>query len=228
MATSKQKLVIVGGGETAELAYDYFSSDPNFEVVGFSVEEAYLGSKTLFGLPVVAFESVEHTFSPQTHYAFVAISYTQLNRLRSRLYHQTKAKGYKLATYISPKASIGSNVEIGENCLIQENVAIQWGAKLDANVTVWMGSSIGHRSTLTESCFVASHVAVSGFCVVGANCFLGVNSCLAGNVKVGADCIVGAGAVVVDDLVGGAVYVGNPAKTLHSSINAFISGEKNI
>ncbi|MCW4000978.1 MAG: acetyltransferase [Candidatus Bathyarchaeota archaeon] len=227
--TSKQKLVIIGDGETAELAYDYFSGDSNFEVVAFSIEEAFMHQKTLLGLPVVAFEKIEQKFNPNIHHAFVAVSFTQLNRLRSRLCKQAKAKGYRLASYISPKASVAGNVEIGENCFIQEHVSIQRGAKIGANVTIWVGSCIGHRSVIGENCFLASHVAVSGFCRVGENCFLGVNCCLAGNVKIGDDCVLGAGAVVTKNLEGGKVYVGNPAKPLGgSSVEAFICGEKTL
>ncbi len=228
-AGNREKLVIIGDGETAELAYDYFTSNSTYEVAGFSAERAFLKNTALFGLPVVPIEEIEHAFDPKSHRAFVAISYTQLNRLRSRLFSLIKAKGYRLCSYISPNAYIGSNVGIGENCFILENVTIQRGAKIGNNVTVWSGSTIGHRSVIGDNCFVASHVAVSGFCEVGENCFLGVNSCMADEVKIGRDCLVGAGAVVIKDTVEGKVYVGNPAKPLYNkSIESFISGAEKI
>lgn len=225
----KQKLVIIGDGETAELAHDYFTADTDFEVAGFSVEGAYLKKQTLLGLPVVPLESVQDIFSPQTHSAFIAISFTQLNRLRRRLLNTAKAKGYSLCSYISPKAYIGTQTEIGENCFILEGAILQRGAKLGDNVTVWSGSLIGHRSTVAADCFVGAHVAVSGFCTVGAGCFLGVNSCLAAGVKIAESCVIGAGAVVISDTEAAKVYVGNPAKPLpNRSVNDFISGEEAI
>jgi sugar O-acyltransferase (sialic acid O-acetyltransferase NeuD family) len=223
------KLVIIGDGETAELAYDYFAADTDFEVVGFSVEGAYLKKQTLLGLPVVPFESVQDIFSPQTHYAFVAVSFTQLNRLRRRLLNTAKSKGYPICSYISPNAYIGTQTKIGENCFILEGAIIQRGAKLGDNVTVWSASFIGHRSTVAADCFVGAHVAVSGFCSVGSGCFLGVNSCLAPGVKIAESCVVGAGAVVISDTETAKVYVGNPAKPLpNRSVEDFISGEKAI
>ncbi len=229
MPGGKEKLVIIGDGETAELAYDYFNRETNYEVVGFSAERAFLRNQTLFSLPVVPFEEVEFYFDPKVYHAFVAVSYTQLNRLRSRLFGLVKKKGYTLCSYLSPKAFIGTNVEIGENCFILENVSIQRGAKIGDNVTVWSGSSVGHRSKIADNCFIASQVAISGFCDIGENCFLGVNSCTAGNIKIAKNCLVGAGAVVIKDTAEGGVYVGNPAKSLpDKKTGAFSEGEETI
>ena len=229
MAGTKPKLVIVGDGETAELAYNYITSDTEYEVVGFSAEAKYMHNHQLLGLPVVAFEELERTFDPKTHWAFVAISYTQLNRLRNRLCQAAKKKGYKLCTYISPHAYIAKDVEIGENCFILENASVQHGAKIGDNVTIWTGSAVGHSSKIGSNCFIATHVAVSGFNEVGENCFLGVNSCTAGYIKIANDCIIGAGAVLIRNAESSGVYVGNPAKALPShKITDFITGTETI
>jgi sugar O-acyltransferase (sialic acid O-acetyltransferase NeuD family) len=229
MASDKSELVIIGDGETAELAHDYFVRDNKYTVVGFSAEQAFMRNKTLLGLPVVAFEEIERVFDPQKVTAFVAVSYTQFNRLRTRLFNLAKTKGYRLRSYISPQATISPGVEIGENCFILENVTIQRSTKIGDNVIIWSGSSIAHQSTIKDNVFVASHVAVSGFCEVGENCFLGVNSCTVDCIKIARDCIVGAGAVVIQDTAEGHLYVGNPAKALpNKDIKNFISGVEKI
>ena len=61
------KLIIIGDGETAELAYEYFTHDSAHEVVAFSVEREYLKKAELFGLPVVPFEEIEKLFPPGEH-----------------------------------------------------------------------------------------------------------------------------------------------------------------
>ncbi|MBN4081102.1 acetyltransferase [Caldithrix abyssi] len=209
-----KKLIIVGDGETAQIAYEYFTYDSDYDVVAFSVEKKYLKEDNLFGLPVVSFEEVEHLYDPAPFEAFVAISYTQLNRVRSRLYNLTKQKGYSLASYVSSRAFVWRNVDIGENCFIFENNVIQQHAKIGNNVILWSGNHIGHQSVIKDHCYIASHVVISGFCEVGEHCFLGVNSCSGDNIKIGKDSIIGAGAVVTKDTEPGKVYVGNPAKPL--------------
>lgn len=210
----KSKLVVVGDGETAEIAYEYFTYDSTYEVVAFSVEKAYLTKDNLFGLPIVPFEDIESFYDPKKYELYIAISFTKLNRIRTRLYTEAKAKGYKLASYVSSKAFVWRNVVIGDNCFIFENNTLQYHVKIGNNVTLWSGNHIGHRTTIKDNTFVSSHVTVSGFCEIGESCFIGINSCIAGGVKVADDCIIGAGAVVLQNTSKGLVYVGNPARPL--------------
>jgi len=215
------KIVVIGDGETAELAYEYFTHDSPHEVVAFSVEEAYARRPSLFDLPVVSFEKVEEFYPPTEHKAFVAISYTQLNRVRSRLYQETKRKGYECTSYISSRAFVWHNVEIGENCFIFENNVIQYAVRLGNNVVLWSGNHIGHQTIIHDNVFISSHVVVSGYCEVGANCFLGVNSCVADKVKIANDCLIGMGAVIHKDTEERKVYVGNPGKPIKDSFAVF-------
>lgn len=215
-----KKIVVVGDGETAELAYEYFTHDSPHQVVAFAVERKYAGKEILFGLPVVAFEELERLFDPAAHAAFVAISFTQLNRLRTRLYHETRRKGYELVSYISSRAFVWRNVEIGENCFIMENNVLQYAVRIGNNVVLWSGNHVGHQTVIHDNVFVSSHVVISGYCEIGENCFLGVNSCLADKIKIGEDCFIGMGAVVNKSTAPGKVYVGNPAKPLADSFAA--------
>lgn len=215
------KIIIVGDGETAELAYEYFTYDSPHEVVAFSVEREYLKKEELFNLPVVPFEMVVELFDPSAHKAFVAISYTQLNKVRTRLYQATKLKGYGLVSYISSRAFVWRNVEIGENCFIMENNVLQYAVRVGNNVVLWSGNHVGHQSVIRDNVFVSSHVVISGYCEVGENCFLGVNSSIANNVQIGKDCLIGMGAVVNKNTEERKVYVGNPAKPIKDSFAVF-------
>jgi sugar O-acyltransferase (sialic acid O-acetyltransferase NeuD family) len=209
-----EKVVIIGEGETAELAYEYFTHDSPYEVVAFAVEHAYAKKSEMFSLPVVHFEEVQNLYDPQTHNAFVAISYTQLNRVRTRLYNETKQKGYKLISYVSSRAFVWRNVEIGENCFVLENNVLQYAVKVGNNVVLWSGNHVGHQTLIRDNVFVSSHVVISGYCEIGENCFLGVNSSLANNLKVAKDCLIGMGAVIHKDTEERKIYVGNPAKPM--------------
>ena len=211
---SKVSLIIVGDGETAELAYEYFTYDSKFEVAAFSVEKAYLKKNNLFGLPVLPFEDIERLYNPEKYEMFIAVSFTDLNRVRLRLYNLAKSKGYKLASYVSSKAFVWRNVSIGDNCFILENNTLQYNVKIGNNVILWSGNHIGHRSVIGDNCFISSQVTISGYCEVGENSFVGVNACIAPTVKIAKDCVIGAGAVVLQSTFTGLVYVGNPAHPL--------------
>jgi sugar O-acyltransferase (sialic acid O-acetyltransferase NeuD family) len=217
-----KKLIIIGDGETAEMAYEYFTYDSPYDVVAFAVEAQYAKKTELAGLPVVHFEEIGRLYPPETHDAFAAISYVQLNRVRARLYQATKAKGYTLASYVSSKAFVWRNVEIGENCFIFENNVVQYAVKIGNNVVFWSGNHIGHQTIIRDNVFISSHVVVSGYCEVGENCFLGVNSCIANNIKIAPDCVIGMGAVIHKHTEERKVYVGNPGKPIaKDSFEAF-------
>jgi len=214
----KPKLVIIGAGETAEIAHWYLKGHYLSKVVAFSAEREFIEEDVLLGLPVVPFEELEKTHPPSEHDAFVAVSFIGLNRLRTRLYDEAKRKGYNLISYRSSGAFIWENVKIGDNCFIFEDNVIQYHAKIGNNVTLWSGNHIGHRTVIGDNCFISSHVVISGFCEVGESCFFGVNSCVIDGVKIAKDCYIGAGAVVVKDTEEGKVYIGNPARILKDSL----------
>jgi sugar O-acyltransferase (sialic acid O-acetyltransferase NeuD family) len=195
-----RKLVILGDSAFAEIAYEYFMYDSDYEVVAFSVEKEYLKKPLVCGLPVVPFETLADTHDPSEHSVYAALVYTQLNRLRTRLSLQAKDKGYKLASYISSKAFVWRNVEIGEHCFVFEDNTLQPFVKIGNNVVLWSGNHIGHHSTIKDNCFVSSHVVVSGFVEVGESCFLGVNSSIANNLSVGRDCWLGPNVTIVRDV----------------------------
>jgi sugar O-acyltransferase (sialic acid O-acetyltransferase NeuD family) len=201
-----KRVVLIGDSALAEIAYEYFQYDSDFEVVAFSVERKYLCRDQLFGLPVVPFEDLEVHFPPADHHAFVAISYGQLNRLRTRLKDSAKARGYQLASYVSSRAFVWKNVEIGEHCFIFEGNTIQPFVKIGNNVVLWSGNHIGHHSVIRDNCFISSHVVVSGYCDIGENCFLGVNSTIANNVVVARDNWINPMVAIMKDTVSDAFF----------------------
>jgi sugar O-acyltransferase (sialic acid O-acetyltransferase NeuD family) len=216
MGQNTHKIVIIGDGEFGEIAYEYFAHDSPHQVVAFAVERPFLNRDELFGLPVVPFEDVETRYDPAEHAAFVAVTYTQLNRVRARLFQETKIKGYQPISYVSSRAFVWHNASIGANCFVFENNVVQYGATIGDNVILWSGNHIGHRSVIRDHCFLSSHVVVSGYCDIGESCFIGVNASIGDHVTIARDCVIGAGAVVVRDTEAGKIYKGNregPART---------------
>lgn len=195
-----KRLIIVGDSAFAEIAYEYFTRDSPYEVSAFSVEAAYIKRQELFGLPVVALEEVDRHYPPEDYEVYVAVAYGQLNRLRARLAGVVKAKGFRLASYVSSRAFVWHNVRVGEHCFIFENNTIQPFVTIGSNVVIWSGNHIGHHSRIADNCFISSHAVVSGFCVVGENCFLGVNCAIANNVTIGRDCWIGPHVTIMQDV----------------------------
>lgn len=211
-----KKLIIVGIGETAEIAYEYFTYDSEYKVIAFSVNEEYKTIGQLFGLPVVSFEEVEKLYPPEEYTIYTAVGYGHLNRDRAKLYETCKRKGYTCASYVSSHSFVWHNVEIGENTFIFEDNTIQYHVKIGNNVVLWSGNHVGHRTVIEDNVWLTSHDVISGYCHIRKNCFIGVNATLGDHVELGEDSVFGAGALTVHSLKErGCVYVGNPARKIN-------------
>ncbi|EDN36730.1 hypothetical protein FTCG_00937 [Francisella tularensis subsp. novicida GA99-3549] len=219
MMQKNKKLIIVGSGETALIAYEYFQYDSEYEIVAFSVSEKYLQDSSLYDLPIVALETLEEKYPTTDYEIYVAISSGKLNRSRTAVYNQIKAKGYKCASYISSRAFVWRNVEIGENCFIFENNTLQPFVKVGNNVTLWSGNHIGHNTVIKDNCFISSHCVISGFCEIGENSFLGVNSTVENNVKIARDNFLGARTLIQKDTPEKAFY--QEKQTELSKVNSY-------
>jgi sugar O-acyltransferase (sialic acid O-acetyltransferase NeuD family) len=207
-----KKLVIFGIGETGRMFYNCFQHDSEYEVCAFTVEDDFRTTDEYRGLPVVRFAEIEDHFSPEEYEMFVAIVSTNMNTLRKRIYSECKAKGYKLATYISSKASVGYEVEIGENCAVMENTSIQQFAKIGDDVIIFSNNVIGHSSEIRNHVFISSCIAMSGYCKIGESCFLGVNCTLNVGVVVGDYCYIGMATVIEKDVPDFTLIKAEPSK----------------
>lgn len=218
-----KKLIIYGIGETAEIAYEYFTYDSNYEVVAFVVDESYRSIDNLFGLPVLSFENVEDILPPSSHFMFAAATYNRLNRVRNKMFHKAKDKGYRMASYISSKAFVWHNVTVGANVLILENNVIQTNVNVGNNVILWSGNHIGHRSVIEDNVYISSHCVISGFCTIKRNSFLGVNCTFNDQIILAEDNLVGSGSLIVKNTSKGNLLIGNPArvapKTAYEAFN---------
>jgi sugar O-acyltransferase (sialic acid O-acetyltransferase NeuD family) len=209
---AKVKVIIFGLQDFAELAWFYLTNDSDCEVVCFTVNEKYLPESKIFnGLPVVAFENIESTFSPSEYQMFAPMSPKEMNKARERVYVAIKAKGYRMISYISSKATLFNN-KIGDNCFILENNTIQPFTTIGNNVVLWSGNHIGHHGVINDHVSFTSHVVMSGHCTIEPYCFLGVNATLRDGITLAEGTLVAMHSSVTKSTAPWGVYMGSPAK----------------
>jgi sugar O-acyltransferase (sialic acid O-acetyltransferase NeuD family) len=200
------KVVIFGLGDYAEVARAYLTEESAHDVVGFTVEEAYLTTARFAGLPTFPFERIEHEVPPQAAAMLVATGPSAANQNRARFYAAAKTKGYTLISHVSPKAIVWPGVPIGENSVIFEGCILEPFTSVGDDTILWSGVLVAHHSQIGNHCFLAPRVAISGRVVVEDHCFLGINSTVRDHVRIGAGCVVGAGALITKDTEPGSVY----------------------
>ena len=216
-----RKLVIFGTGDVAQIAHDYFERDTDYNVVAFCVDDEFRGAEKFMEKPLIGFENVVEEFSPDLYEMFIGLSYTDMNKLREKKFHEAIDKGYELASYVSPRCSYLTKNNCGRNCFVFEDNTIQPYVEIGDNVILWSGNHIGHHSKIESHNFISSHVVVSGHCHISSNCFLGVNSTLGHQVKIAPENLIGAGAIITKDTEYQGVYVAPRTTKLEKPSSAF-------
>jgi sugar O-acyltransferase (sialic acid O-acetyltransferase NeuD family) len=201
------QVVIFGAGKIADVAYFQLSNDSPHEVVAFAVDGAYISQEKKFDRPIVAFEEVQNSYSPDDYKMFIAVGYQDLNRFRAKKYAEAKAKGYELISYVSSKSSNIGGIEIGDNCFILENAVLQPCSKVGNDVFFWSGNHLGHHASVEDHCYIAGQVVISGSAVIGSYCFLGVNATIGHEITIGEESFIGANALVTKNVAPKSVYI---------------------
>lgn len=214
------RLVIIGAGEFAQIANEYFTHDSDYSVDAFCVHSSYIKEGVIDGRPVVPYEEIGSRYPAEDVRVFVAIPATRLNRLRREFYEDLKGRRYRFATYVSSRAFVWRNANVGENTFIFENNVIQPFVTIGNNCVLWSGNHVGHRAVIEDHVFVASHVVISGYCRIGSGSFLGVNATINDHVSIGNNVVIGSGAVISRDAEDGRVYSGGSAKAV-PGLNSF-------
>ncbi|MFZ5877413.1 MAG: acetyltransferase [Nitrospirota bacterium] len=208
----KEKVVVFGNGVFAEHVYFLLTHDSPYEVAAFTVDGAYVTKDKSFGLPVVAFETVETVFPPSAYKMTVPVSFQRVNRLREQKYTQAKSKGYQLINYVSSKAVTYPGLILGDNCLILETAVIAPFVEIGNNVTVATSAIIGHHSILRDHCFIAPGAVILGGVTVEEYSLVGANATVKEEVRIARESLIGSGVSIARDTREKGVYISPPAE----------------
>jgi len=220
MNTRSKKVVLYGNGQMATFAQAVLTHDSSYEVVAFTVDEALITDKTILGLPVVPFETVERVYPPEDFAAHIAVGFRRVNGVRAEKYTQAKQKGYELLTYISSQAFRWPDLVVGDNCWILEHTILHPFVTIGNDVYLGSACHIGHNSTIGDHTFMAGLAGLAGGVEVGTHCFFGIHCTVRNGLKIANRCVIGAGATVLRSTRDDGVYVGPPATLLPTRSSA--------
>jgi sugar O-acyltransferase (sialic acid O-acetyltransferase NeuD family) len=191
-----KKLVIYGVSPAAVQSHYDFTTDSDYQVAAFTVEQRDIKQPELLGVPVAPFETVESLYPPAEFDLFIAVYFNRVNQVRMRKFEQAGAKGYALARYVSSKAIVWPGLEIGENCMICDGANVRPFTRIGKDTFVMPGAVVGHDSVVGDHCYLAMHAVLLAGSVVESGCVIGANATVLNGVTVARDCVIGAGAVI--------------------------------
>ena len=147
----------------------------------------------------------------------ITVGFIKNPAIRIKLCNKIKEAGGKLATVIASTAYVSKYAEIGEGTVVLHQAFVNAGAKVGKNVILNTATNIEHDAVIGDQCHISTGTMVNGECKVGERCFIGSQSVIPNSIQICNDVIIGAGSIVVKDILKPGIYVGNPAKRMHSN-----------
>lgn len=204
---NRQKLIIVGArGMGRELA-SFIADESAFEILGFldDFNNGPTPSHPILG-------RVEDWHVSEGEVYLVALGDPTWRRHYVEL---LKAKGANFATYISKRAIVGTEVQIGEGTMICPGAIVTTNVSIGQHVLLNIATSISHDCQVKDYVTLSPGARIPGRCSLDEDVFLGVNAMLLPDVTLAKRTIVGAGAVVTKSIHEDAcVLAGVPAKVI--------------
>lgn len=150
------------------------------------------------------------TLSETLDFDYVAIGIGD-NYVRYKKFQEVKSCGLKPMNVIHPSAHISRFVELGVGITVLGGAVINPGTVIEDNVCVNTAASIDHDNYLETSCHIFPNATLTGGVRVGQFAYVGSGAVVAPNLVVNKYSQVGAGAVVLKDVLEGALVAGVPA-----------------
>ena len=156
-----RKLLIVGAGTYALLAYEIACDIGEFERIDF-VDDCKEISPT--GERIVAKSGQLAEFAKEYTDVIVAIGSPEI---RLRLLDQIrKETALRIATLISPRAYIAPSAKIGDGCVIEPFAAVHTLCKIQSGCIISAGAVINHESVCEAGVHVDCNATVPGYTTV--------------------------------------------------------------
>ena len=217
-----KKVILAGNAVTAEILHAYLAADARYTVVGAVVDDAYVESGTLEGVPCVGISQVTAAYAPGEHVVVMAMGYDNLNRSRQSVFERLQSMGYAMETYVHPDARVYTTHAIGQGSVVLPGATLEPFVTLGANSMIWCNVTLAHHSTVEDHCWVASGSVLSGQAVVRRNSFVGVNATIVNKVEIGEYNIVGGGALMTKCTKPSAVHLARSGEPFRYSSEEYI------
>jgi len=210
-----RKLVVWGASGHALVVADVLRAGGGWEIVGFLEDVGterygteFAGSRVLGGREMLAElrgSGVEHVI--------VAVGD---NNARTFLARLSRARGFRLATAVHPRATLAPDVVIGEGTVVAAGSVINPATRIGENVIINTGASVDHECSVEEGVHIGPGVRLGGRVAIGPQAWVGIGATVRDGIRIGARAIIGAGAVVVSDIPPDVVAFGVPARVVRS------------
>jgi sugar O-acyltransferase (sialic acid O-acetyltransferase NeuD family) len=197
------------GRETADLIRAATAAGADWDLVGFVDDDSKRHGTVIAGLPVLG----GLPWLERQKVAVVVAVGSPADR--RQIFGQLAHRGcYELPALVHPKATVGSDVQVGDGSIIGPGVVVTTDVQIGRSVIVNSGSTVSHDTLLRDYVTLAPGVHLAGAVSVEEGAEIGAGSVSIPGRTIGQWSIVGAGSVIITDVPALATVVGSPARVI--------------
>jgi sugar O-acyltransferase (sialic acid O-acetyltransferase NeuD family) len=120
------------------------------------------------------------------------------------------------AAVVHPTASLAPGTQVGSGSILLAQVVTTAPVHIGRHVVAMPRVVLTHDDVVGDHATLASGATLAGGVLVGEGAYVGAGALVREDLTIGAGAVVGMGAVVTRDVPPGEVWVGNPARRLHT------------
>ncbi|HMI06608.1 MAG TPA: acetyltransferase [Flavobacterium sp.] len=203
-------LAIIGSGHLGQQIAHYAIADRHYAKVVFfddvATEKMAAGFEILGNSDAIETAFRERKFDE----ILIGIGYKHL-KIRAGLFEKLNAK-IPFGKIIHSTVWVDPTAKIHPGCIIYPGCVIDAHSVISENTILNIGCTIAHDTTIGKHCFLSPRVAFAGFVKTGEQCIFGINSTIIDNISIASHIQLGGGSVVIKNIEGQGLYVGNPTR----------------
>ena len=196
----KRQVVFYGAGHLGRQIYHHVSTycRDGVEVLGFVDDTKPAGLEVIDGkrtLGSLAQAQASSALQPSAIEFVFAIGYTSMRQRRAAL-ERVLAVGYRLFTFVHPRAIVEPGAEVGQGCVvlagavIDQQVSVGPACFIDIGVRLTAGTTVGCNNYFSAGTATGSRVRI------GDDCFFGMDCTITTEVQMGSNLFVNAKTLV--------------------------------
>lgn len=203
----RERVVIIGAGNGAEVVIDILLDDPDKEIVGLVDDNVKKLKNYNFPLLDCTIKDFPDQYGKEFYDTVIISIGANLNSMKFRrtVFEDYEKRGVHFTNVISKSAEIRRGVQLGVGNVIGAGCYIGTLTIIGNNNSISYGTNIGHHNIIGSHNLFAPGVFTSGSDTIGDSCILPAGVTMVNRAKIGDGVIVPVGYAIANNLEDGQV-----------------------
>ncbi|CAN5164770.1 acetyltransferase [soil metagenome] len=209
----KKPLILIGGGGHCKSCIDVAEATGDWEIMGILDQNAAIGDKVL-NYPVIGTDDDIDRLIEAGNFFLIAVGQIKSAAIRKNLFERLKQRHAKIATVISPKATVSPYAQVGAGTIIHHYCMVNADAHIGENNIINTAAIIEHDVHTGNNNHISTGSVLNGNVVLGDDCFVGSGAIIINGIVIADKVRIGAGSLVLKNIDKPGVYAGSPVKLI--------------